>query len=114
MFAVSNGGSSFGTAGGLAGSPSDCGTGLVGGGGTLSAGIFPGSWTFGGGVAVASGGDLTGSDCARTVAGASALRRSRQKSFGIRRRKSKRFGLSNAKGAGGIIAVPGANTSLQS
>src|SRR5947208_11993239 len=98
MFAVSNGGSSFGTGGGLAGSPSDCGRGLVGGGGTLSAdGGFPGSCTFGGGVGVASGGDFTGSDCARTVTAESAPRRDRQVSFSIRRRKSKSFRLSNGK-----------------
>ena len=106
MLAVSNGGSSFGTGGGLAGSPRDCGRGLVGGGGILSAGGgFPGSCTFGGGVGVTSGGDFTGSDCARTVAGTSALRRNRQMDFGIRRRKSKSFRLSN-EGAGGITAVP--------
>src|SRR5438477_11806936 len=97
MFAVSNGGSSFGTGGGLAGSPRDCGMGLVGSGGTLSAGGgFPGSCTFGGGVGVTSGGDFSGSDCARIVADASAPRRGKQVNFGIRRGKSKSFLLSNA------------------
>ena len=98
MFAVSNDGSSFGTGGGLPGSPRDCGRGLVGGGGILSAGGgFPGSNTFGGGVGVTRGGDLTGSDCAQTVAEVSTLRRDRQVNFGIRRGKSKSFPLSNAK-----------------
>src|SRR5438132_998210 len=98
MFAVSKGGSPFGTGGGFAGSPSDWGRGLVGGGGILSAGGgFPGSSTFGGGVGVARGGDLTGSDCARTVAEASAMKRERQANFGIWKGKSKSFGLSNGK-----------------
>src|SRR5882762_9577325 len=98
MFAVSNGGSSFGTGGGLAGSPSDCGMGLIGGGGTLSAGGgFPGSCTFGGGVGVTTGGDFSGSDCAKTVAQESAPRRDKPINFSIRRRKSKSFRLSNAK-----------------
>src|SRR6266404_1883614 len=106
MFVVSNGGSSLGTGGGLAGSPRDCGRGLVGGGGTLSAGGgFPGSCTLGGGVGVTTGGDFSGSDCARTVAEKIVPRRDRQVSFNIRRRKSKSFRLSN-EGAGGITAVP--------
>src|SRR5207249_8229047 len=65
MFAVSKGGGFLSSAVGVVTSPCVCATGLVGGGGFFSDGILPTFCTFGGGVAVARGGDFCGSVWAR-------------------------------------------------
>src|SRR5258707_1735066 len=71
MLAVSKGSGGFLSSGaGLVISPCVCATGLVSGGGLFSAGILPAVWTFGGGVAVASGGAFCGSGFAQTVGAA--------------------------------------------
>src|SRR4029077_1907174 len=85
MLAVSKGGGGFLSSGaGVVISPCVCATGLVSGGGLFSAGILPAVWTFGGGVAVANGGDFCGSVCARAVAAVSTPRRVRHVRFRIR------------------------------
>src|SRR5437870_7706237 len=81
MFAVSKGGAFLSSGVGVVISPCVCATGLVGGGGFFSAGILPAVWTFGGGVAVARGGDFCGSVCASAVAAVSAPKRVRHVEF---------------------------------
>src|SRR5438552_19214726 len=71
MLAMSKGGAFLSSGVGVVISPCVCATGLVGGGGLLSAGLFPAVWTFGGGVAVARGGDVCGSVCGNAVAAVS-------------------------------------------
>src|SRR2546430_16543856 len=78
MLRVSKGGCGFLSSGvGVVISPCVCATGLVSGGGLFSAGILPAVWTFGGGVAVANGGDFCGSVCGRGGAGGRTPRRVR-------------------------------------
>src|SRR5438105_11475639 len=85
MLAVSKGGGGFLSSGvRLVISPCVCATGLVSGGGLFSAGILPAVWTFGGGVAVASGGDFCGSVCASAVAAVSTPTSDRNFRFRIR------------------------------
>src|SRR5438552_19114110 len=68
MLAMSKGGAFLSSGVGVVVPPCVCAAGLVGGGGLLSAGIFPAVRTLGAGVAVASGGDFCGSVCGYAVA----------------------------------------------
>src|SRR5437870_12438406 len=103
MLAVSKGGGGFLSSGvRLVISPCVCATGVVSGGGLFSAGILPAVWTFGGGVAVASGGDFCGSVCASTLAAVSTPKRDRHVGFRIRHERRERLCCptrSNPRGA---------------
>src|SRR5258707_10435295 len=91
MLAVSKGSGGFLSSGvGLVISPCVCATGLVSGGGLFSAGILPAVWTFGGGVAVANGGDFCGSVCARAVSGVTPPKRARAVRVCVRPQKRER------------------------
>src|SRR5438105_4966240 len=90
MLAMSKGGAFLSSGVGVVISPCVCATGLVGGGGLFSAGIFPAVWTFGGGVAVASGGDFCGSVCPSAVAAVSTPKRDKHVEFRIRHERRKR------------------------